>query len=347
MSTSGLQTGSATGNIRTSGNLNYTVPTGFTAFADAVTATWYGDRGFVWGGINTSIFAYDITGSSVSATTHGSLRAGDRAQVGAAASDGSTALLHMGNSNISGSTTREDQIEYISCVTTGNTQSFGNLSLGRYKMQAASDGNVALFGGGTEGAGHSDTIDYIGFSVTGQTATDFGNMALVGSYTGRKDFAAGGDGTIALFMGGASDASSYQDPIQYVTIATPGNATLGGNLSVGRAIMEAASDATTTMILGGRASSANGGDQTLIDKITTQTMGTATSFGNLTQDVSYHSVSTNGDRAVRYGGYSSGSGGEVDNLDYVTFAAGGTATSFGNLGTTLGSFGQGFSGNAA
>ena len=310
-------------------------------------SSWYGDRGFIWGGINTSIFAYDITGSSVSSTTHGSLRAGDRAQVGAAASDGTTALLHMGNSNISGSTTREDQIEYISCVTAGNTQSFGNLSLGRYKMKAASDGNVALFGGGTEGAGHNDTIDYIGFSVTGQTATDFGNMALVGSYTARMDFAAGGDNTIALFIGGASDASSYQDPIQYVTIATPGNATLGGNLSVGRSIMDAASDATTTMILGGRASGANGGDQTLIDKITTQTMGTATSFGNLSQDVSYHSVSTNGDRAVRYGGYSTGAGGNVDNLDYVTFAAGGTATSFGTLGTTLSSFGQGFSGNAA
>ena len=58
MSTSGLSSGSATGNIRTSGNLNYTVPTGFTAFADAA-----GDWTVDLSNVTYDNVSYDVSGN--------------------------------------------------------------------------------------------------------------------------------------------------------------------------------------------------------------------------------------------------------------------------------------------
>ena len=66
--------------------------------------------------------------------------------------------------------------------------------------------------------------------------------------------------------------------IDYVTMATAGNATDFGNLTVARSVPASASNGTRATFGGGNSSSAT--DDT-IDYVTIDTAGNATDFGNL------------------------------------------------------------------
>jgi len=68
------------------------------------------------------------------------------------------------------------------------------------------------------------------------------------------------------------------DVIDYVTIATAGNATDFGDLTVARSVPASASNGTRATFGGGHSSSIN--DDT-IDYVTIDTAGNATDFGNL------------------------------------------------------------------
>ena len=69
--------------------------------------------------------------------------------------------------------------------------------------------------------------------------------------------------------------------IDYITIATPSNATDFGDLSLIRSWVAACSDGTKGVFGGGWQSDALGRSDT-IDYVTIQTTGNATDFGNLT-----------------------------------------------------------------
>jgi hypothetical protein len=64
--------------------------------------------------------------------------------------------------------------------------------------------------------------------------------------------------------------------MDYITIATTGNATNFGNLTVSRGLLAGVSNATRGVFGGGTTSSA------VMDYITVATTGNATNFGNLT-----------------------------------------------------------------
>jgi hypothetical protein len=81
------------------------------------------------------------------------------------------------------------------------------------------------------------------------------------------------DGTTGLFGGGNGPSTV----IDYVTIATTGNATDFGDLTVGRYYPSACSDGTKGLWGGGT----TGSNSNVIDYITIATTGNATDFGNL------------------------------------------------------------------
>lgn len=250
------------------------------------------------------------------------------------------------------SNVQQTYIDYITIATTGNATTFGNLthSRGRRGMSGCSDGSRGLFaGGGPWTYQQGDlTIDYVTIATTGN-ATDFGDMTVP-----RDEWAAGAcsDGDKGLFAGGmdrSTNNGSGQgtstwlalEVIDYVTIATTGNATDFGNLLAGRSMGPAAvCDGTLGLFAGGYNSSFGSYYTNQIDYVTVATPGNATNFGNLTANKCRVSATGDDTRGLFAGGMGAFPYTEYrTNIDYVTIATPGNATNFGDLTTTGGSSG--------
>ena len=296
---------------------------------------WGGDRGFVVAGLTAgnAIDYYNIT-TPGNATNFGSIRAGSSHQRGASASNGTRGVFNMGSSNITGGGL---QIEYITCATTGNSTSFGDMTVNRYDAAGHGDGTYGVYGGGKS---NTNVIDYVTIASTGN-ASDFGDLYQYGSYAARGEMAGAGDATRTIFGGGSDDGYNKTDHIQYITTATPGNAADFGDLAAATEGPEAASDATYTLFFGGNHGGSRRND---IQYITTQTPGNTTDFGDLTEGNAWGSASSNGTYAVNGFGYTN----SFSNvMNYVTIATPGNAQDFGDLVQTAEYTFQGFSGNAA
>ena len=134
--------------------------------------------------------------------------------------------------------------------------------------------------------------------------------------------------------GGTRGIFQVLNVFEYVTIATPGNATDFGDPTVSRSLCAGCNNDTRGILAGG-----GGSYYDTIDYITVATPGNATDFGNLTQTMGYL-VGYNSDvRGVIAGGYKSGN---YNFIDYITTATPGNATDFGDLtvnrGETMGAF---------
>ena len=139
-------------------------------------------------------------------------------------------------------------------------------------------------------------------------------------------------GVRGIISGGNSPgASPYakQDVIQYITMATQGNAQDFGELSnrnVGRD-PGGMSNSTRGLFGGGRTSPASARSD-IIDYITIATTGNAVDFGNLLADTSFVRGCASHTRAVWGGGQAPGA---QNVLQYVEIATTGNAVNFGDL----------------
>tara|TARA_R110000822_G_scaffold13277_3_gene47202 strand:+ start:441 stop:1523 length:1083 start_codon:yes stop_codon:yes gene_type:complete len=135
-------------------------------------------------------------------------------------------------------------------------------------------------------------------------------------------------GSRGLFGGGFSTTT---DTIDYVTIATAGNATDFGNLSSARYALAACSNTARGLFAGGSPNSIGN----KIEYVTVATTGNSTAFGDLTKVVSYLASCSSGVRGLFAGGteYDPGTGGSADTntISYVTIATTGNAVDFGDL----------------
>ncbi len=133
-------------------------------------------------------------------------------------------------------------------------------------------------------------------------------------------------GTRGLTAGG--DTGSASNVIDYVNIATTGNAVDFGDLTAGRGSLCVGSVASTTrgLFMGGYTNT----PVNIIDYVTILTTGNATDFGDLTAVTLQGASHSSRTRGLRMGGASS----ITAVIDYVAIATTGNATSFGTL--TLG-----------
>jgi|TARA_R110002126_G_scaffold148739_1_gene294753 hypothetical protein len=121
-----------------------------------------------------------------------------------------------------------------------------------------------------------------------------------------------------VFAGGNS--SSNDNVMDYITIASTGNATDFGNLSDGRGYLAGLSSETRGVFGGGSSSN-------VIDYITMASTGNATDFGNLSVT---RNCRAGVDSSAGRGVFGSGDG-DFTKMDYITIASTGNATDFGNL----------------
>ena len=80
----------------------------------------------------------------------------------------------------------------------------------------------------------------------------------------------------------AQNSAAPRERIQYITIATTGNATDFGDLTVGRHAPAGVESDTRGVIGGGATGSGTGNYSNVMDYITIATTGNATDFGDLT-----------------------------------------------------------------
>ena len=219
-------------------------------------------------------------------------------------------------------------IEYVNPTSAGNGQDFGDMPVtdGNVAMAALANNTRAIYQ-----RKESVTIEFVNIASTGNPS-DFGD-AVVSRRNGAAGFASTTRGCIAggMYVGGGS----LRNEIDYITIASEGNAQDFGDLTVARYSPTGCSNATRGLILGGESGS---GYSDVIDYVTIATAGqTVTDFGDLLAGVTSATACASSTRGVVAGGQVTGTTQNV--MQYVTIASTGNATDFGDLAANTYRFG--------
>ena len=184
---------------------------------------------------------------------------------------------------------------------------------------------------GLSGGGYAssklDVIDYINISSTGD-AIDFGNLS-----ESRYSVSSFSSSTRGIWGGGGVHPTSpnQTDRIDFVTIASTGDATDFGNLVASRYGMGACSNQTRGLFGGGYRPTP--GDMVnFVDYITIASAGDAKDFGDLTVARMYLSAAASSTRGLFLSGRTgTGPYTYYDTIDYVSIPTLGNAQDFGNL----------------
>jgi hypothetical protein len=160
--------------------------------------------------------------------------------------------------------------------------------------------------------------------------------SLTGFGGGKSSLPLVGYGGRGLFGGGSYWTSSaiVDAGADYITIATAGNATLFGDLTVARSYLAACSDGGKGVFGGGYNSVGSTVVSDVIDYFTIASAGNATDFGDLTVARSDFAACSDASRGV-FGGGNDAGWLSVDTLDYITIASAANATDFGDLTLTM------------
>jgi len=238
-----------------------------------------------------------------------------------------------------GSGLSDNVIDYVTISSTGNAFDFGDMSDNRFSRQGLSDNIRGVFSGGygSSPLGFTSKMEYVTIASKGNTSSFgelFGGLELCHIATSASP-------TRGILMGGSSHPSSVPagttdsvKNIQYITIATTGNARDFGDLSAPRDEAAGCSSQTRALMAGGD-SPANTNIVDTIEYITIASLGDAIDFGNLTDARSRVSGCSNSIRGVFANGKITDSPATDTNIiDYVTIASTGNATDFGDSTVT-------------
>ena len=174
-------------------------------------------------------------------------------------------------------------IEYVTFATTGNASDFGGiLTMPRQVEGTVSSPTRGLAGGGETMVPFmaspfaTQVIDYVTIASRGVNAQNFGELTM-GSWG-----ILGGSNSIRGIWAGGNPARRPSAIMDYVTIATLGNAIDFGDQSVGRSYGGNAFSQTRGCFGGGTRSPASPSILDVVDYVTIATTGNAVDFGNLT-----------------------------------------------------------------
>ena len=245
---------------------------------------------------------------------------------------GGTRALCVGGYNPSN--TYLDEIVYINMATTGNSQTFGELTVSdrNHVHGCVSDRTRGLSVGGSKFPGViTADIEFVTIASTGNAVDFNGDLTLARYCPG-----VAANSTRGVFAGGHSPAAGQNTNIDYVTIQSTGiNAQDFGDLTSARRYFMAAFSSSTRGIFAG---GGEPGFVTNINFITTSTQGNAAYFGDLStagQDTQGSSICSNAIRGINMGGAAPL---YTNTIEYLTLATLGDAQDFGELTATAGAY---------
>jgi len=202
--------------------------------------------------------------------------------------------------------------ESVTTEVTGKTiTANGDPTASNFTPSVGSDGSVEFAGPTT-----INTENYF-YLPTGNTESRTLNVATQASSSAR-----------GVFMGGLDSAptTAERDVIDYITIASSGNAVDFGNLTAVRRLGGACSSATRGISLGGFNSPVVKNE---IEYITISSTGDAKDFGDLIATTRSNGGLANSTRGISFGGVTPSPA--VNTINYITIASTGNAQDFGDL----------------
>jgi hypothetical protein len=284
------------------------------------------------GSANTAVSDYWNMASTGNAVDFGDISSGRRYQAGC--SDATRGLTWGGY--VSAYTS---EIIKTTIASTGSHETFGQM------RNAANDGNEGRIGaacwasstrgihfGGTSPSTQTDArILYVTIQADGNSV-DFGD--LVDSYNFRYGSATGNK-TRAIACGGRQEPGGGPpgvNTIQFVTMATTGNAQEFGDLSTTTDSSSGATSNGTRAVVATNSSPSFTGKT--LDQIRPASGGNSYGFGELStgrQDGHANSCMSTPTRGFFAGGFTPNGSTGTKVIDYVTFETEGTAVDFGDL----------------
>jgi len=210
-------------------------------------------------------------------------------------------------------------IDYVTISSLGNAIDFGDRTEAKQTSGACASSIRGVWGGGYS---VTNTIDYVTISSTGN-ALDFGDLTQ-----GRYHLKAFSSQTRGIFGLGfiLSPAATNVNTMDYITIASTGNAVDFGDASQSRHDPGSCSSSTRGIFAGGR----NPTNVNTIDCVTISTTGDAIDFGDLTIAASGCGGCSNSTRGL-FGGGNDAPSPARNVIEYITIATLGNSQDFGDL----------------
>ena len=228
-------------------------------------------------------------------------------------------------------TNKSDTIESIQIQSLGGATDFGNLTQARRYVTSCSSSIRGVWAGGLYPTA-TDIIDYVTIA-SGGNALDFGNIVTSDGTTSNVKSAASScsSSTRGIFAGGYRPAVS--NGINYIEIATTGNALVFGELIQPGYYGSGCSSSVRGVFQG----HTNNNSATNYEMITIASKGDAVDFGEVNWKRTANSMLSNSTRGINAGGYNALSpwfSFTVNSIEYITLSSSGSAEYFGDLTRT-------------
>ena len=213
-------------------------------------------------------------------------------------------------------------VELIHIPSLGNASDFGDTSTAIAFGSANSSLTRTIMQGGYSDdlSTEVDQIQYIEHASKGH-GFDFGNLL---STRANSTSTGSCSSTRGLSEGGGTGGGGVVNEIEYITMASVGNGTDFGNLTVARELCASCSNGTRGVTGGG----GEPGVSNVMDYVTIASTGNSTDFGNLTVARDRVGSLSSSTRGCFSGGRAPSNS---DVIDYITITSAGNATDFGNL----------------
>ena len=247
---------------------------------------------------------------------------------------GSVGIVAGGQTAASGGTVVNTIEKFLTAASSGNTTDFGDLSVARHSSSSMGNDTRAIFAGGWDnyaGSSRSNVIDYITYATSGN-ATDFGDVAAT---TSDANCSASNNVRGITFGGRLVSNGNIDNAIEYITIASTGNAIDFGDLSVLDGAYKqrhrqgnGMSGSTTRGLASGGYTPNN--LTNVIQYVTIASAGDSTDFGDMSSSTDELAHMSSNTRGVIAGG-SGGGGTFINTIEYVTIASTGNVTDFGDM----------------
>ena len=166
-----------------------------------------------------------------------------------------------------------NDIDYITIASTGNAVDFGHLSNAYQTGFAAGSTTRGIFAGG-RGGSYYNVIEFVTFATTGDV-TDFGDLSSQKKGSGKGNAS---NSTRAIFCGEDKSGDTITNVIEFITIATTGNATDFGDATSAITTVANLFSSTRGVFSGGATPS----NVNTIQFVEIATTGNAQDFGDCT-----------------------------------------------------------------
>ena len=226
------------------------------------------------GNPNTDVMDYITISSSGGANDFGNLRTAMTNSNDGVLSDNTRGIILYGGPTSLSQPTVQGTLDFITIPTTGDSSSFGELSVARRHTATMASPTRGVFATGKNDttSTYLKVIDFVIIQTQG-TAVTFGEI----STNGREQAVGAGNKTRGLIAGGLNSPTPFQS-IDFITLATEGNGQDFGDLSANRFGMASMSNSTrATFAAGSTPSNTN-----IIEFVAIASLSSATDFGDLT-----------------------------------------------------------------